>query len=434
MSNNSIPEQGHDKPRVLLTNTDRWPGPARLAMTLAKEGFEVTAFCPVPGHPFSKTRCVREVIAYDGFQPVASLQGAIERCHPDFVIPCDDLAVRQLHELFVRAAQKSETKLTDLIRRSLGSTENFSTVSGRFEILALAREEGIPVPESSCIRTREDLRSFGAKFGFPIVVKADGTWGGRGVRIAQNIAEADQAWLELSEVPSSLKAAKRLLLDRDRFWIRSWYKRSRPQITAQSYVVGRPANCAVFCWEGQVLAGIAVEVVSTQALTGPAIVVRVVDSKPMLDAARRIAQRLKISGFFGLDFMIDERDKTYLIEMNPRCTPLCHLQLGRGRDLVGALRSKIGLQAFENAPAITGNDMIAYFPRAEQTGSKFLATSYHDVPEGEPELVQALLHPWSGRSWLGQLVDAARPSLRKTAAQSCVFEAAIAEPAPADES
>jgi hypothetical protein len=429
MKSNSIPEEEQmGPPKVLLTNTDRWPGPSRLAITLVKEGFEVSAFCPVPGHPFSQTHCIREVLEYNGFRPLSSLEAAIQKVHPDFVIPCDDLAVSQLQELFVRAAAKSDAYLTDLIRRSLGNPE-LSAAFGRFEILTLASEEEIRVPECAAIRSRRDLQAFGDRVGFPIVVKADGTWGGRGVRIARNAREADQAWIELSEVPSPLKAAKKLLLERDRFWLRSWYKRARPQITAQSYIVGRPANCAVFCWQGEVLAGIAVEVVSTQELTGPAVVVRVVDSKPMLDAARRIAGRLGISGFFGLDFMIDEFDAAYLIEMNPRSTPLCHLQLGPGRDLVRALRSKTTSQKFESAPAITGNDLIAYFPRAQQTGSKFLAASYHDVPEGEPELTRALLHPWSGRSWLGRLVDLARPKIRKAQdpSQSCIFEAAVAD-------
>jgi hypothetical protein len=429
MNSNFIPEKEHmGPPKVLLTNTDRWPGPSRLAITLVKEGFQVSAFCPVPGHPFSKTRCIREVLEYNGFRPLSSLEAAIQTVRPDFVIPCDDLAVNQLQELFVRAAAKSDSYLTDLIRRSLGNPE-LASAFGRFEILTLANEEGIRVPECAAIRSRRDLQAFGDRVGFPIVIKADGTWGGRGVRIAQSAREADQAWTELSEVPSPLKATKRLLLERDRFWLRSWYKRTRPQITAQSYIVGRPANCAVFCWQGEVLAGIAVEVVSTQELTGPAVVVRVVDSKPMLDAARRIARRLGMSGFFGLDFMIDEFDAAYLIEMNPRSTPLCHLQLGQGRDLVRALRAKMTSQKFESAPAITGNDLIAYFPRAQQTGSKFLAASYHDVPEGEPELTHELLHPWSGRSWLGRLVDLARPSIRKAQnpTQSCIFEAAVAD-------
>lgn len=415
------------RPAVLLTNTDRWPGPARLAMALAKAGFDVSALCPVPGHPLSKTRCVRTVIPYNGYRPLQSLIAAIERTGPDLLIPCDDLAVRQLHELHAYARETSATGLLRLVEKSLGVPAHYATVSGRFDILKLAGEEGILVPDTKRIDCRNDVVLYAGKIGFPMVLKADGSWGGRGVRIAETADQAQQAWTELSEVPSVSRAAKRLLLERDRFWIRTWFKRTRFPITAQSHITGRPANCAVVCWEGEVLAGIAVEVISTQELTGPAIVVRVVDSDAMLSAAERIARRLGISGFFGLDFMIDESDETYLIEMNPRCTPLCHLQLGRERDLIGKLRSKLTGQAYQPTPPVTENNMIAYYPRAKQTASKFLASSFHDVPLGEPELIDELLNPWSGRSALGRFIDRIRPKAGKAQNQPCIFEAAAAD-------
>ena len=80
--------------------------------------------------------------------------------------------------------------------------------------------------------------------------------------------------------------------------------------------------------EGRVLAGIGVEVVSSNGVKGPAIVVRMVESPEMMFAAEQVAARLRLSGFFGLDFMIDDSGAIYIIEMNRRCTPLCPLQLG----------------------------------------------------------------------------------------------------------
>jgi hypothetical protein len=99
---------------------------------------------------------------------------------------------------------------------------------------------------------------------------------------------------------------KRVFIYRDPFSIKPWWNRSPQEITVQSFVQGRPANCAVTCWEGKVLAGIAVEVVASVAEVGPATVVRAVDGPEMIAAAERIARRLNLSGFFGLDFMIDE--------------------------------------------------------------------------------------------------------------------------------
>jgi len=177
-----------------------------------------------------------------------------------------------------------------------------------------------------------------------------------------------------------------------------------------------------------VLAGIGVEVVSALGLQGPAIVVRVVENSDMMQAAKRIARRLELSGFFGLDFMIEDgTDLTYLIEMNPRCTPLSHLQLGTGRDMVGALHAQLVGQSFRATPSVTQSEMIAYFPQAWTSQSEFLRTSFQDLPEDEPELIEVLLHPWSERSLLGRAIDALR-SVGKTdlPAQGYVFPAAVA--------
>ena len=59
-------------------------------------------------------------------------------------------------------------------------------------------------------------------------------------------------------------------------------------------------------------------------------------------AASLLASRLGLSGFLGLDFVVEDgTGAPYLIEMNPRCAPPCHLQLGEGRDLVEAFAAQL---------------------------------------------------------------------------------------------
>jgi predicted ATP-grasp superfamily ATP-dependent carboligase len=112
----------------------------------------------------------------------------------------------------------------------------------------------------------------------------------------------------------------------------------------------------------------------------------------MMGAARKIAHRLSLSGFFGLDFVIKEgTGAAYLIEMNPRCTPPCHLRLGIGREMIGALSEQLTGKPLSEPVSVTQNNLIAYFPQALLRNSEFLASSYHDVPEGESELIRELL-------------------------------------------
>jgi hypothetical protein len=398
-------------PKVLLTATNRWPCAARLAIGLSKAGCNVSAVCPTRGHPLLKTRAVRQTFPYSGLRPLDSLVAAIEAADPQIIIPCDDPGVQHLHELYARERSLGTTgnNIIALIERSLGAPESFSIVSSRFDLLRIAREEGLRVPDTNLVNTLDDLKFWRAGQTFPWVLKADGTWGGRGVKIAHTPEQAEQLFLELTQLPGATSVVKQLILNRDRFWLPPWGQRSKPAVIVQSHIQGRPANCAVVCWKGKVLAGIGVDVVSAQEQQGPASVVRVVDNPEMMLSAERIARRLGLSGFFGLDFMIEYASgATYLIEMNPRGTPLCHLRLGAGADMVGALAAQLSGQPYRETPPVTQNDMIAYFPQAWTCDSGFLQSSFQDVPREEPDLMQELLHPWSERSLVGRIFDRLR--------------------------
>jgi hypothetical protein len=405
----SIHAVGERRPRILLTDTNRWPVVPRLAAAFAKSGCDVAVVCPTPGHPAQKTIGVCEVFHYNGSHPVPSLRFAIDTFDPDLVVPACDRSVKYLHELHAesRAAESADDKVTSLIEYSLGEPESFSTCSSRYLLLEMARSEGIPVPRTRSIGDVDDLRRWHSEFALPCVLKTDGSWGGRGVRVARDEAGAKRGLAELTQRAGLAELFKRVAFNRDRDWVLSEWKQPPPAVIAQSYIEGRPANCAVVCWKGQVLAGIAVEVITASGARGPSIVVEVVEGSAMMIAAEKIARRLGVSGFFGLDFMIENATGViYLVEMNPRCTPLCPLPLGKGRDLVAALWAQLTCNPLPSTPAVTNKNRIAYFPQAcSNTEDLLLKTSYLDVPEGQPELVKELLHPWSTRSWVGQLVD-----------------------------
>ena len=391
---------------VLLTDTNRWSAPARLAICLAKVGCNVAAVCP-PGHPLLKTSAVKRNFRYSGMRPLASLTAAIEATAPQIVIPCDDRGVHHLHELYeqsVRQGTASGRATAELIERSLGDHSSFPVVSARFELLDMARDEGILVPDTRLIKDSSSLDALGKELTFPWVLKADRSFGGRGVRIAKDLKQAQRYFQELKSPTRVRRAIKRLILNDDSFWLRQWWENFRPAVVAQEFIPGRPANCAVVCWQGEVLAGLGVEVLSADGVTGPATVVRVVENPEMMCAAEKIAGRLRLSGFFGLDFVLaDGTGKAYLIEMNPRCTPLCHLRLGRGRDMIGALWERLSGEMLPESLPLTQNDIIAYFPQAWLSKSKLLASSFHDIPYDEPALVKELLRTSLGQSLLARV-------------------------------
>lgn len=398
-------------PRILVTDTNRWPVVARLVIAFRKAGCETAVLCPTPDHPAQKLSGGGLIFSYDGFEPSQSLRKAIEAFNPDLIVPCCDRGVQHLHKLhaIARSEGNSSSKLAELIERSLGSPAGFEVVSSRIKLIEAADSEGILVPKTASIECDSDLAKWTAETEAPWVLKADGTWGGQGVAVASDTTTAKRFVQQFVKRAGVVNVLKRLLLNRDRDWALFDWKHSQRSVIAQTMIEGRPANCAVVCWQGRLLAGVAVEVVKASGATGPATVVQVVVGSEMMAAAEKLARRLEISGFFGLDFVIENKTGlVYLIEMNPRCTPPSPLPLGDGRDLVQALCTQL-----TGHPLLTGSgieqNVIAYFPLGvkslESEKSTQTASVYRDIPVSEPELVAALLHPKSRRSIVGRLID-----------------------------
>lgn len=390
-------------PRILLAATLRWPLAARLALAFGKLDCPVQAWCP-SGHPLEKTRAVERIHRGSALAPLRSLQAAIRCAAPDFIIPCDDDAAIHLHHLHERS--RGNGVLRALIERSLGAPASCSFATTRGQLMRLAQAAGVRVPETRQIASSIDLDAWCAQRGFPAVLKVDRSWGGLGVTVVRDLAQARKAFHQATH-PSPVRALSHLLLRRDPSHLLRWLARARPGITLQAFVEGRPANRAVACWRGEVLAGISVVALQTRTPNGPGTVVRVIDDAEMAEAALRLARALGLSGLCGLDFVIEAATgAAWLIEVNPRATPISHLALGAGRDLPAALHARIrGERAPATASAIRG-DVIAMFPGewCRNPVSPHLRTAFHDVPWSEAELVRDCVDlPWEERGLVARL-------------------------------
>jgi hypothetical protein len=362
-------------------------------MALANAGFIVDAVCPA-GHPLDKMKAVRQTHAYRGLAPMSSFADAIAASKPDCVIPGDDLATSHLHRLHDRAREQGEAgqPIRDLIELSLGAAESFSVVCERSRFMDIARKEGIRAPKTTAIENREELREWLAGNGFPAVLKANGTSGGDGVRIAHTMDEAERAFRALQAPPLLARAAKRALADQDRTLVWPSVLRHRPVVNGQVFVGGREATSTVACWQGNVLASLHFEMVHKLDSSGPSSVLRLTENPEMAAATEKMARRLNLSGLHGFDFMLEgETGSAHLIEINPRATQIGHLALGPGRDLPAALYSAFSGEPVHAAPKVTENDTITLFPQEwmRDPASSFLASGYHDVPWEEPELLRA---------------------------------------------
>ena len=362
-------------------------------MALARAGCVVDAVCP-PGHPLSRMAVVRQTHVYRGLTPVNSFAGAIAATGPDCIVPGDDLATIFLHRLHEREMHRGNRgqSVCQLIERSLGSRESFPMVYARAAFIEMARQEGIRSPKTEVIENIHQLRNWAVPTGFPVVLKADGTSGGEGVRVVHTLDEAERAFGTLQAPPHLARAAKRALVDRDNSLVWPSFLRRRSVVNGQAFVEGREATSAVACWEGKIMASLHFEVINKRDPSGPSSVVRFIENTEMLTAAQKIVRRLKLSGVHGFDFMLESHTgNAHLIEINPRVTQVGHLALGPGRDLAAALYSALSGDPVQPAPKVTESDTIALFPQEwlRDPASSFLKSGYHDVPWEEPELLRA---------------------------------------------
>jgi hypothetical protein len=392
------------RPKVLLVTTCRWFAVARLAMGLKDTGLAVEVVCP-GGHPVIKTSSVLRTHRYQAMLPIASIEAAIAAADPALVIPCDDLARVHLHSLYRREQGRgaSSSSIATLLERSLGDPASYATVAARSSLIALAEAEGVRVPTTAIVRDLGELHSWLNTHGLPAVLKTDGTSGGVGVTLVYTREEANRAFAALHAPPLLARVAKRAVIDHDLALMLPCLLRRRPLVNVQSLIRGHDATSAVACWEGKVLASIGFEVLHTWKPKGPASVLRLNENPEMKTVAEKIVSRLKLSGLYGFDFMIEEETgNPYLIEMNPRATQTCHLRLGPGRDLLAALWAVLSDELPQETKSVTNNHVIALFPQEWQRNpaSSFLSTAYHDVPWEEPELVRECIEsPPAGGVW-----------------------------------
>lgn len=379
-------------PHILLATTGQLPSTARLAMEFHDAGARVSLISP-RNHPARVLDLVSDQVIYRALDSTGCLEAALLRLRPDMVIPCDERAVRDLHAI-CRKTRHLEVKR--LIQKSTCPSENYQIVTSRAELLALAGREGARVPRSVALPDNTALGQWIAENPAPFVLKADGSWAGFGVRIISDATGAKDAFAVMTRPASGRLGLRESLLEGNHFGIKPWLHRERPLMSVQNYIDGWPANIGVACWQGEVLAAVCAESVSTLSATGPSTAARIIHNSEMIETAKSIVAALGLSGLIGFDFMVEAATgAAWLIEMNPRSTPICALRLGPGRDLAEALVARLAGRNPRERPSRIDSDIVVFFPDTWQVdpSNALLHSGFHDVPWEQPALVRVLMKP-----------------------------------------
>lgn len=394
--------------KILVIATQKSALAARIAITLADVGFHVAALTPY-GHPVRRSRKVRNHFTYCRWFWLKLTMRALVRWSPAFIVCADDQAVRRLQRLHQRMSSDNDKVRSDtrkLIELSLGAAVSFPVASNKSEFLLRAANEGLRCPRTIVIPATGSPRPLPPDATYPIVVKADHSFGGICVRIVNTDAALRSAVWELQTPPGWHGLLRRFVgAILGLVAVGPLTSRLRRTICLQNYVHGRPGNRAVLCWRGKVLAGISVEAAEVKTLHGPASVVRVIDHPEMESAANHMVRCLNLSGFIGFDFILDPSNQAWIIEMNPRVTPICHLSIMDGTNLPAVLYSHLSGQRPPPRAAPFTSELIALFPDEliRSPSSEYLRRCRHDVPWSEPEVMYSVLRQALRTGVLGRL-------------------------------
>lgn len=397
-----------NSPVVLIHATLCWPLAARLAICFRDLGCRVHSICPT-AHPLHFVRGIERCYPIRSWSVHQSLLEAIDATHADYIVPMDDRAIWQSHALAT-----SHPQYRELVERSLGDPKSFEIVRSRVSLLTLAESLKIRIPQTVPLRSLQEATCYAKSWSYPALVKRDGTSGGRGVAIVETPNELLDAYHRLRRPVSVLACVKRRLVDDDVLAFSRSGVLPPQEISLQNFVAGTPANAMYSCFQGQLLASLQVRTVCAQHATGAALIVERINDQRIEEAGRRLAKALSLSGFFGLDFLLENgSNHPYLLEMNPRATQLGHLPLenpSNGGSLAEALwlawTGKISPQRSALPTPAKLPQRIAFYPQALALGanSSLVASAWLDRPQNEPALVRELSQAgWPERRLLYRL-------------------------------
>ncbi len=362
------------KPRVLLLTLSNWIGAPRLPRAFERAGFHVVTF-GYPGLLLMRSQAAHEVVYVSAGQSneelLRALMELVERLQPAFVVPTDDATILLLHAARARAARAGSSDALAVYERSLGDAKHAATVRSRKLLARLAEVAGVRAPSFAAVHGEGDALAFAARYGYPVVLKEEDSVAGMGVTVSKDETELCAAVARYATNPATLVEG----------------------VLAQTFLAGRTAMRCVVAHAGRVLTGIsALKLETWPGPRGPSTCVEVIEHAELSAAAEAVIAALGYSGFASLDFMLDADGRAYLIELNPRPTPIAHLGERFGDCLCRKLGSVLGVDSRGPERAASPPSRVALFPQEwvrDPSSPHIAAGVFHDVPWDEPDLVDA---------------------------------------------
>lgn len=362
-------------PRVLVVlHSSAWTGIARLPRALALAGFEVAALCPTDSFlALTRFNHRRFMLPAEG-NPLYALDAAVRQFQPEWLIPGCDASAYWLENILQAQAEgrwpAAAAHLPALVRRSLGGGSSLPRRMSKHDNLALAHTLGLHVPVQHLVQDETQALAAAARLGWPVVLKSEHGSAGQTVRVCADEAELRHGF----RAPSQLVPGQRL--------------------AAQAFVTGKIAMCAGVAVDGQLLESVcALKLHTHPQPTSPCSTYQVIEHADMDDALARMVRAHRFTGLCAIDVVIENGSgRPWLLEFNPRPTPVSASAALTGHDLCRAWSAHLRGQPYQRPTPLTPHDTVALFPNEWQRDprSPHLSQGHHDLPHDDPVLARAL--------------------------------------------
>lgn len=364
--------------KIILVTRKNWIGVSRLPAALHAAGFKVGALCP-KGSYLSQSEYLDFCPAYDSGLSRRNvyrlLSEAVREWRPSFVMAGDEYGGWFLRYLCEGAeADVVDEDCVALVNASLGLYEQRIPLERKSMLGRIARSLEIDFPEEIVSPNAEQARDFAAQHGFPVVLKRDYTSAGLGVMVVRDAASLEDDFMAMSSKSAEVK----------------------DDFTIQRFIPGVPASVSYAAFHGKLLGAFAFAAESTHRDTGFTVTGHVLDSAPMIEATRRLVEYFGLSGLGGVDFMLEENGRAWLLEVNSRPTPTSHLGGLMGTDLCALLYAALTRRE-PPPPPPRRVQRFAVFPFAWRSDKGAVAEfdGFHDVPWNDPPLLAALVRDYA---------------------------------------
>ena len=390
--------------KILLVALENY-GTPRLPQALQAAGFQVGLACRASAF-LSKTRFVDERFLLSprnhGPALLAVLRNVIGAWRPDWVMPMDDRAAIFLSVMCRWSKAKGQdAALAKLLTRSLGNPETLPDAADKWLAAQAAAAAGVGVPPMRPVRSTAEVLDFGAQHGFPVVLRRRFNYGGKDVHVCRDQTEVKNAFAQLQKEFSFCgrftvwreKIRQRQLSDR-------WLPVSRA-VVASKFIAGRPAMLQACAVDGRLLGSLeAVAMKTFPHAISPASVVRFIQHDGMRRTAETLLARWRLSGLVGFDFVLDDEERAWFVECNPRPIPIVHLGARVGVDLCRRFHAELAGEPPPMEKIPNQETIVAHFPKElrRDPQSEWLQRALHDVPTADPELMAWLLEESAPRN------------------------------------